>query len=746
MPLADVKSGFVLGRGKASDWVFPEEDRLASGKHATIEKRLGQWTLVDAGSRNGIYVAGKRVERCRLDLGTVVGVGQCELSVEVGVVQAGGGAGAATQKQQAQCHRLEALNGPRKGEWIDLKEALVRVGSDPSNELCLQDLHISRFHAELSQNHRDCFLVALKTTNTTSVNREPCVSGVKRMLRDGDLVTFAFFDFRFLDKHVKHTHAMLWPKIVAAALTLGLLIAGYAIYLLAAPSAGDLMKRAKAMAAEENFAGADKALADAVHAREFKQYEGELAALAVQIDSWRKTAEEWGKVKAAFRDREWQDAVRGLSGLRCERMEDWNWNEKSALAARRQALAAKEALDVFVVGVALTNAVERKVERVTAVRDRLSAVAEDEGLANEPLFALFLEDAARVRDVLAADLEQARRLEQVLAQLGSRSVDFTKVSDELSDLSTHATAWVSQSVPRHLDAVLKLRAVADGLRENMRAVLALDFQAVKQPAGWPTPDECSAHPNLGVQRAYLEKSNLAILESARQVAHMMDTFKKMGVSPPKVPDVLGELADSERWERIFACPVLQGKIPNRMRVEPVDDYDRMLSVEGFYDLLFAMPERTGEEALESLGFTPGITTARRLYAQFKVYLDYTEREGWLVTSDGVLSQTAAFCRRMLAERDRQVTWLYRAGDMQSSPRRSLIGRAAALYLAPDGLYGEEARVKLAEDLKRFRAELQKVNQLYDVARPEDAIIVRNRILSEGLPGDPVVRRMWAQRE
>jgi len=41
-----------------------------------------------------------------------------------------------------------------------------------------------------------------------------------------------------------------------------------------------------------------------------------------------------------------------------------------------------------------------------------------------------------------------------------------------------------------------------------------------------------------------------------------------------------------------------------------------------------------------------------------------------------------------------------------------------------------------------------MNQAYDGASssPEESIRIRDRILSEGLPGDSVVRRMWAKKE
>ncbi len=61
---------------------------------------------------------------------------------------------------------------------------------------------------------------------------------------------------------------------------------------------------------------------------------------------------------------------------------------------------------------------------------------------------------------------------------------------------------------------------------------------------------------------------------------------------------------------MFACGVLKGKLPNRMRREPADDYDRLLGVESFYEVLYTQPETTGEDAMVSLAFTPELVTLR----------------------------------------------------------------------------------------------------------------------------------------
>ena len=756
LPLAEVRDGFTLGRGSACDWTFPAEDRLVSTKHATIERKLGQWMLVDAGSKNGIFADGRRVERCALAVGTFVSIGQCELKVLDAAVKRD--AGAMARVPQADCHRLEPLNRPSgvemllrqqplKGkDWIEVSEKEFRVGSDPSCELCIKDPHVSRVHAVFSQNEHGFFLTPRETTNPTSVDNEKALPGVKQLMQDGGVVSVACYEFRFLDKHVKHTRSYLWMKVAVVSLTAAALCVCYEIYQSIKPSTAQLIQRAGVLAAAERFVEAKSALEESAHARGASKYQQRRNELAEQFAVWERTATDWQNVREALMDRQWPDAVRKLSLMRCERIENWNWNDKNALIARQQALLAKEALDAFVTGCALTNALDRKAESVAQTRDRLSELLDGRGLLGEPLFESFLADAVQVRDTLSSDLAQHVRYERVLSQLDSQDVDFDALISELSSLSTNATEWVGRRVAGVLGPVKKLQTVVAGLRENMRAVHGLTFTSVVKTLPWPTPDECSIHPNLGIQRAYLEKSNNAILESARQAEHLMLTFQRIGVSPPQIPDLVSWATDHAVWEKIFACGVLNGPIPNRMRRDPMEEYDRLLGVESFYEVLLAMPEKTGEEAMGALEFTPELVTLRQQYAQCQVFLDYMKKDAWLVQSEGVLAQTAAFSEKMLEERDKLVEWLFSTGDMKTAPRRSLIGRGAALYLARDGMYDESVRVKLADDFKRFRASTLSLNQAYDSAMPEEAIKIRDRVLAEGFPGDPVVRRMWSQRK
>ena len=74
----------VIGRD-SSQCDFAVPDGMVSRRHCLIFSRDGEIIVEDAGSTNGTYVNGKRVERCNIERGDVVRVGGCVVSSLAGV-------------------------------------------------------------------------------------------------------------------------------------------------------------------------------------------------------------------------------------------------------------------------------------------------------------------------------------------------------------------------------------------------------------------------------------------------------------------------------------------------------------------------------------------------------------------------------------------------------------------------------------------------------------------------------------
>ena len=78
--LLDAGDEITLGRG--SDCTIIVDDSLCSRVHARLKSDQGAWTLSDAGSRNGTYVNGSKIDECRLSDGAEIRLGSTEFSFQ----------------------------------------------------------------------------------------------------------------------------------------------------------------------------------------------------------------------------------------------------------------------------------------------------------------------------------------------------------------------------------------------------------------------------------------------------------------------------------------------------------------------------------------------------------------------------------------------------------------------------------------------------------------------------------------
>ena len=68
---------WVIGRGHDSDLVL--DDPAVSRQHAELLRKDGALWLYDLGSKNGVLVDGARADGQRVDIGVVIGIGDCLL-------------------------------------------------------------------------------------------------------------------------------------------------------------------------------------------------------------------------------------------------------------------------------------------------------------------------------------------------------------------------------------------------------------------------------------------------------------------------------------------------------------------------------------------------------------------------------------------------------------------------------------------------------------------------------------------
>ncbi|MEU9347128.1 FHA domain-containing protein [Streptomyces sp. NPDC048278] len=160
---------YHVGRDPLSDIVI--DDARVSWHHAVLRPDEGHWTLEDEQSTNGTYADGRRIREWEVGPGTVIRFGS----------PADGPSAVLSGRPAPATDRPSAVSLPaRTGTFRQpssvrrLPARTVRIGRAPDNDVVVDDLIVSRHHAEL-RTHPDGSheIVDLDSHNGTYLNGRP---------------------------------------------------------------------------------------------------------------------------------------------------------------------------------------------------------------------------------------------------------------------------------------------------------------------------------------------------------------------------------------------------------------------------------------------------------------------------------------------------------------------------------------------------------------------------------------------
>ena len=112
--------------------------------------------------------------------------------VEAGVWEKGSPSGSAM---------LVVKRGPNAGSRFRLDQPVTSAGRHPDSDIFLDDVSVSRRHAEFRREHGECLVVDTASLNGTYVNRKPVESVA---LANGDEIQMGKFRLVFLTRPTTH--------------------------------------------------------------------------------------------------------------------------------------------------------------------------------------------------------------------------------------------------------------------------------------------------------------------------------------------------------------------------------------------------------------------------------------------------------------------------------------------------------------------------------------------------------------
>lgn len=740
---SDAISGeLVIGRSHACTWPVPKEDNVSSSRHAALFKKGKNVWLKDLGSTNGTFCNGKRIEKKKLAVGDKISLGNCVLCVEP---DRGG--------DRKSLSEVLILTGKNRGQKKQLVPPVFTIGSDPTSSLVFLDMLVSRRHAEiLIKEDGSCWIRDLGSKNGTSVNEMPLRDDKERLLKDGDRIACSHFELQFHDGAVKHSNKQTWLRIGILGVTLLMGLGVYWTYQHLKPSAEAFIKEARRLAVQEAFEDANLEVEKAATARHAASNQVAIEELRRLLGVWKATLTLWQSAQQSLEQGEWVSASRELGMLQSSKREAWEWNAKAS-DERENAARSKAALDALLQAESLLGREDFGFDELSAsqaaVKSSLDRVKAGE--APPAYLTRLAEQLNLVYGRQTTLLNESQQMEQALNQLKEPMPPYEKIVRVLEQTGASKELALKRRATVLAEPVKALALSFNRLTETAQQVRRLEFkQALAINLDLPSVDACTLDPRVSQARQTLENIHLNLKVKTGQLMSLFGEVEKRAGREGDVLQHLEALQNVDVLTRVMACDSLNQALPKRSRKEPAGEYDRVLGVEEFYAYLSALPDPVDPASLADLPFTSVLGQARQLCQKIDLFMAFVQQPDnqWLMADQ--MGQQVSRLKGFLQRRDALVRVMVTKAEASSGREAVIAGGIAARLTTTSGsdvhIKNKKPEEWIADELKKLRGTLLRLNEEYSLATLTRQIEIRSEILKNGIPGDPVVRRMWAMKD
>ena len=734
-----VSTEIVIGRSHSCAWPVPKEDTVSSSRHAAIFLKGKSVWFKDLESTNGSFHNGKKIAKKKLSEGDKISVGNCVLCVEQD--RAG---------DSKVFSELQILSGKSHGQRKQLTPPVFTVGSDPASSLFFLDMLVSRHHADiLIKEDGSCWVRDLGSKNGTSVNGVPLRDDKERLLKDGDRIAFSHLEVEFHDGAVKHSNKQAWLRIGILAATLVAGLSVYSAYQHVRPSAESYIRETRRLAAAEDFKAAAEVIEKAATARHAASNQVTIEELRRLLGVWQNMVTVWTRAQDSLAQGKWTQVSRDLGMLQDSKKDAWEWNAK-ATAEKEDMAHAKLMLDAYLRADASIGrediGFDELSEEHSGVEKALAQLADKV----PPYLAPLKTELEKTSTRQAALLGESRKLEQALDLLSQDAPPYGEMARVLEKARDSKESSLKRRAQILEPAVQALAASSGLLNAAVQQVRELEMKsALAADIALPSVDACSLDPRVSHARLILEKKHADIRVKAAQLFVLFSEIEKRVGREGDLPDSFRSFGDAALITQTLACDSLQHPLLKRSRKEPVGAYDQLLGVEEFYTYLIAFPELADPATVADLPFVSALTRIREAVQKIEAFQAFVRQPDnqWLTGSK--LQAQMTRLDAILARRDNLVKVMVTKAESDSG-RAGLIAGGVVARLTTAAGQGQIKSTRpeewVAAELKRVRTTLLRLNDEYSLAVPARQIEIRNEILNNGLPGDPIVRRMWAFRD
>ena len=791
----------VVGRSRECDWCTSGVDSTLSSRHAELVRRRGSVWIRDLGSRNGLFFKGERVKEHRFAVGDSVLLGACKVALERDR--------SASADSGAAAHRLEQVSGPEAGRVLELVGgADVVVGSDPGSDVFLADTLVSRRHAKLTiKKDGSCWISDLGSRNGTTVGGVPLAKDKERMLRDGDVVSVADVEFRFLDKGAVHVRADIGRKLLVVAATAAVGVVAYSLWGAFRLDAGVFLDRAQREAAlwspdsaPAQFEAAFASLDRAAVARKADARRSDWNELKNRMESWTNTISCWRGIRANLAAGKWVSAQKRFSDLSA-----WTWNATDAAEAHRVSDSVQELVNAFLAGRAdlrkrdwdpgaEIDAFRTDSRRFAAA---LRAVPPTNGC---PWLAPLVGEASELKKELDGTLSRLAEIPKALKPLSSgvsyppraASEAYDKLESLLGADAAHAlerAAEITNSVfayrsnaefPFHApvvaariaDVLEPLKGLSRAERQfsaNVDALAAGRWRSVRGELQLPSRELTDKHQAFMVYREALEKANETLCGPVSgEIRSRLDALESAGFGPfvSKRAEALDRLFDPANLSGALRFVDASTPLPSGVSAKPVCKYDEFAGIDemgGFLEDLspgFSPSHAASQyDAACDSGdkpWTSVVRGARRVLVPLRSFISVgkSDRSGlvahvFAAAPDGGnrCAEAKEAAKRFVVSVDRwRDETLSAACNQAGSDRAAVFREAVAMLLMDEASLSSPESARRAADLAEAWKSLKAGLRKIEKSDGEtDPDAARRKIVETGLPfNGPPFKGAWRE--
>lgn len=736
---AALSDEIVIGRSHSCTWPVPKEDALASSRHASLTLKGKAVWLKDLDSTNGTFYNGKKIAKRKLAVGDKIGVGNCLLCVE----QDRGG-------DSKTYSEIQIRSGKGRGQRKQLIPPVFTIGSDPTSNLVFLDMLVSRRHAEiLVKEDGSCWIRDLGSKNGTSVNGMPLRDDKERLLKDGDRIAFSHLEIDFHDGAVKRSNKQAWLRIGILAATLVACLVLYAAYQRVRPSAEAYLRDARQLASKEKFSLASAAVERAANARRAADNQVSIEEMRRLLGVWENTRSVWLRAQDGLNKGTWTEVSRNLGMLQASKKDAWEWNAQAAVE-KENMTRVKVLLDAFLRAEASINREDLGFDELTEDHANIVNALARIGDKTPPYLAALKAEMEKVSVRQISLLAASRGFEHALDQLRLSEPPYpeiTRVTAETCASNERALCRRAQTLQPPVNALAESFALHN---TAVQYVLELAFaKALAVDIKLPASDTCSLDPRVSTARQNLEKAHASLKVKAGQLLVLFSEIEKRVGRDGDLPACFVPFGDADALKLLLACDSLQSPLPKRSRKEPIGTYDRLVGIEEFYTYLSAFPDPIDPAIVADLPFVSLLSQVREASQRIEAFLAFVRQPDntWLMS--GPLQAQTQRLQSILARRNELLATLVTRAEADTGRAGLLAGGVVARLATQPGqaqIKGLKPEEWVAAELKRQRAALLRLNDEYGLSAPARQIEIRSEILAKGLPGDPIVRRMWAFRD